>query len=113
MRKKAYQNSKLKHQLFEKQRRGVKEVIWTLKPEQKEFIEERLKFTTEEYLYQVKTKSFLNIKGLKYNILKTIHLYNKKGKRTVVLKLDNKEKKILDEYGVSYWPYKYKIKLCS
>lgn len=110
MRKSAYDNSKLKYQLLEKKRKGVKEVIWKLNAEQKEFIEEYFKFPIEVYLYEVKTKTFYNVKALD-KLLKDIHFCNKRGKTTVVFKLNEKQKQLLDEFRVKYKPYKYKIKL--
>lgn len=110
MRKSAYDNSKLKYQLLEKKRKGVKEVIWKLNAEQKEFIEEYFKFPIEVYLYEVKTKTFYNVKALD-KLLKDIHFCNKRGKTTVVFKLNEKQKQLLDEFKVKYKPYKYKIKL--
>ena len=111
MKKSAYENSKLKHQLLEKKRRGVKEVIWKLNHAQKKFIEECLKFPIEVYLYEVKTKPFYNVKQLD-KLLKDIHFCNKRGKKIAVYKLSESQRNLLDEFGVKYKAYKYKIKLC-
>lgn len=110
MKKDAYENSKLKYQLLDKKRRGVKEVIWKLAPGQVKFVEEKLGFEVVPYLYEIKTKTFYNVKELD-RLLKDIHYSWKRGKKVIVIKLNFKQKKILDEYGVKYVPYKYKIKI--
>lgn len=110
MKKSAYENSKLKYQLLEKKRSGVKEVIWRLNPYQKEFIERTLGFFVEPFLYNVKTRPFCRIREIP-SLLKEIHYKNKKGIRECVFKLNSDEIRLLDEFGVRYAPYKYRIKL--
>ena len=110
MRKDAYENSKMKQQLLEKKRNGVQELIWKLNPEQVEFIQRKFGFSVVPYLFEVNTRQFHNIRKLE-KILKEIHFKNKQGKRRVVFKLNDKEKDVLDEFGVKYRPFKYKIKL--
>lgn len=110
MKRSAYENSKLKHQLLEKKRNGVKEVIWKLNSQQKGFIEETLNFIVEPYLYKIRTRSFYNISD-KDSLLKDIHYKNKRGVQECVFKLSSKERKLLDDFEVKYTPYKYKIKL--
>ena len=112
MKKGAYDNSRTKHKLLEKRRDGVKEVIWKLNPEQRAFIEDSLNMPTEAYLFEVKTRTFYRLKELDH-ILKIIHSASKEGKRTIVLKLDKSQLSILNDYGISYRPYKYKIKVCG
>ena len=112
MKKNAYQNSRLKKQLLERKGNGQKEVIWSLKPEQKEFIETSLGLETEAVLYRVKTKTFCNVKEMN-TLFKKIHFSNKKGKKDIVLKLDEDQLEMLDKFGVYYRPYKYKIHLAS
>lgn len=110
MKKSAYDNSKLKYQLLEKKRNGVKEVIWKLSSKQRNFIEESLHFAVEPYLYSIKTRRFHDITNLP-PILRYIHYKNKEGKKECVLKLDSEDRKILKEFEVTYVPCKYKIKL--
>lgn len=112
MKNNAYQNSKLKHQLWEKKRRGVGDVIWRLDSAKKDYIENSLGFETEPYLYIIYTRKFCNIKELP-PLLKNLHYANRQNKRTIVCKLNHREIKLLNEYGVSFKPYKYKIKLCG
>lgn len=108
MKNSAYYNSKIKHQLREKKERRVKFVVWSLKPEQIEFIYS-LGYRVEEYLYQVKTEHMYDIHSIKSKTLKEIHFKNKKGIKTMVMELNPKNKKLLDEYGIRYKPYKFKI----
>ena len=111
MKENAYKNSCLKYKLFERKRYGEKEVIWSLTPKQKQFIEE-LGFVTEVYLYKVNTKTLYNINSVD-GLLKQIHFAKKRRKSVIVLKLNNKQKKMLDKFDIKYRPYKYRIKLCN
>jgi len=112
MKKDAYDNSRLKHRLLDKKRNGVREVIWKLNPRQREFIENTLGFSAEPYLYTVRTRPFYNIRELD-SLLKEIHHKNKRGISECVFKLNSKQKKLLDEFGVRYSPCKYRIRLCA
>ena len=109
MKRNAYENSKLKYQLLDRQRRGVKEVIWKLEPAQVKFIEQKFGFEVVPYLYQVKTRTFYNVKALDNGLLKDIHYAFKGGKKIMVLRLNFKQKQVLDNFEVKYFPYKYKI----
>lgn len=108
MKKYAYEHSRLKYQLLDKQRRGVREVIWKLEPAQVEFIEQKFGFEVIPYLYEIKTRSFYNVKNVD-NLLKDIHYLHKKGKKIMVFKLNSKQRKLLDQFEVKYRPYKYRI----
>lgn len=110
MKRDAYENSRMKHQLLDKKRDGIREVIWKLNPQQVEIVERKLGFCVEPYLYEVNTRRFQNIRNLE-KILKDIHFKNKQGKRRAVFKLTDHQKAVLDEFGVKYRPFKYKIKL--
>ena len=110
MKNKAYRNSKTKYQLLSRKRRGVKRVVWRLNSEQKLFIEEDLGLETAPELYLIRTRKFFELKG-KGHLLKDIHFSYKRGKRTIVRELKQEDKKLLDEYGVYYRPYKFAINL--
>jgi len=110
MKKRAYESSKLKYQLLNKKRNGVKEVIWKLSPSQVEFIQRKFGFYIEPYLYEVKTRTFCNIKNLD-TLLKDLHYKSKQGKKFTVIKLTRHQKDVLDTLGIKYKPYKYRIKL--
>ena len=88
---------------------GVKEVIWRLNLAQRNYIEDSLHFVVEPYLYKVKTRRFYNISNLP-SVLKDIHYQNRKGVKEYITKLSFSDKKILEDFGVNYVPYKYKIK---
>lgn len=109
LKKKQYENSKLKRQLIIKKECGVKELHWRLTRQQMEYVEQ-LGYRIEPFLYCVRTKKFYNLKDL-HPLLKSIHYKNKKGKDSVVIRLKSSEMKLLDEYGLSYYPYKYIIYL--
>ena len=111
MKTKQYQLSCLKKQLKRKQRNQVKFLIWKLSKEQIEYIEQVFGLKVEPYLYEIRTQSFKNIRCLNSSILKDIHYRNKRDKKTEVRRLNQKEKHILDDYGIRYRPYKYKINL--
>ena len=108
MNKKAYEHSSLKYELLDRQRRGVKEVIWKLEPAQVEFIEENFGFQVIPYLYKIETRTFYNVKSVD-NLLKNIHYAYKRGKKVMFSKLKPKQRKLLDDFEVKYRPYKYKI----
>ena len=110
MKKRDYENSKMKYQLLRNKKNGVRELIWKLNPDQVEFIEKKFGFSVEPFLYEVNTRKFHNIKKLE-KILKDIHFKNKQGKRRAVFELSDHDKAVLDEFGVSYKQFKYKIKL--
>ena len=108
MNKNAYEQSKLKYELLDRQRRGVREVIWKLEPIQVKFIEENFGFQVIPYLYEIETRTFYNVKTLD-NLLRNIHYTHKRGKKVMFSKLKQKQIKLLDDFKVKYRPYKYKI----
>ena len=108
MKKRAYEISKFKYQLLNKKRNGVKEVIWKLNPGQIEFIQRKFGFNVEPYLYEVRTRTFHNVRNLD-GFLKDLHYENKKGKKFMITKLTLYQKDVLKELGIRYRPYKYKI----
>jgi len=108
MKKSAYYNAKIKHQLKDRKERKIKFVVWKLHSEQLDFVME-LGYRVEEYLYQIKTKQLRNLHSVKNKLLKEIHFKNKKGTNFMVRELDESTKKLLEEHGIKYRPYKYKI----
>lgn len=109
LKNKQYENSKLKKQLEEKKRKGIKTLEWKLTKQQRSYVEQ-IGYYTEPILYYVKTKHFCNVSKLA-SILKNIHYKNKNGKTIIVLKLRESDQKLLDEYEVIYYPCKYRIYL--
>ena len=110
MKNSAYEESRFKHQLLEKKRNGVKELVWKLNPVQIAFIKRKFGFKVEPYLYEIKTRTFYNVRNLD-NFLKDIHYRNKRGKQFTVMKLTPYQRDVLDELEIKYRPYKYKITL--
>lgn len=102
---------KLRKNLETKKKAGVPYVIWRLNFEQKAEIEQRWKM--EPVLYTVRTRRFQNVSKLPGNILKDIHYACKRGKGTIVIKLSNEEKELLESFNIKYWPLKYKIYLAG
>lgn len=91
------------HQLFQ-QLECKKTVCWKLSEEKAELLRaEGLK--VEICLYVITTKRWHNVKNLP-GILKQLHYSNKP---EIFRSLKKSDRKILDEYGVRYAPYKYEI----
>lgn len=111
MKNSAYRNSKIKHQLNEKRRHGVKDVVWKLTEEQALFIERDLHYKVEPYLYEVRTRPIEGVQHSNSKFLKDIHFKNKKGIGKIVLSLTEKSKALLDECEIKYKPFKFKIYL--
>lgn len=107
-----YRLAKIKHKLKELKNRRVKSVQWRLTKQQNEYIQ-GLGYKVIPYLYEVKTRTFINFSNIKNNKLKEIHYSCKKGKKAIVLKLNEGDIKILEEYGISFRPIKFKIILIS
>ncbi len=111
MKNKNYRYSQLKHQILSEKARGKKMLYWKLTPEQKSFVEE-LGCKVEPYLYEIRTRTFFNIGNLE-PILKEIHYCSKHKKITIVRRLKQTEKRLLESYGIKHRPIKYKLYLTS
>ena len=103
--------SKIKHQLLEKKERGENFVIWSLNSEQKEYVQ-KLGFKTVPYIFRISTKKiiFKDVRN-KSAILKEIHYASRENKSRIFRKLNHSDRRLLNEYGVYYTPYKYKVML--
>ena len=111
MKKKSYENSKLKHQLRQYEQNGKQEVCWRLKSsEQVDYIR-CLGYNVEETLYYVHTKKFPDFIRKKHQLLNDLHFAKCKGKSYLARKLSKKENTLLDDFGVSYNVLKHTIKL--
>ena len=84
-------------------------VIWKLSGKTKGRIEQI--YEVEEYLYEIRTKTFKNVRGLQNDKLVELHFAGKNKKRSIVRQLSNEDKEVFSEYGVKYRPVKYKIYL--
>lgn len=108
MTNKEKQLSALKHKLRNKKENREKEVIWKLSIVQKEYIEQ-LGYTLVPWIYEIITKSIIDVKRAKAPIIREVHYANKRGQKKMYRKLKSQELRSLNEYGVNYYPYKYKI----
>lgn len=98
----------LKYHLRSKKAEGKKEIIQKLSGEQLIYIE-KLGYQTIPWLYEITTKRFINVKNADSALLKDIHYANKNGKRKIYRTLKRQEIKVLDDRGIYYRPYKFKI----
>lgn len=111
MKNRQYRLAKLKYQLEDKKRNGIRYVIWKLNRVQVDYIVEILRYQVTPYLYRIQTRQLKNYRGTQNSLLKELHHANKEGKKTIVKKLSVQQLKVLDEYGLKYWTEKYRIKL--
>ena len=112
MKKQCYRQSKLKKQLLQERMKGIEVLVWKLNPSKKQDIEQ-LGYRVEPFLYIVQTKVFYNIKDIHISMLKDLHYMKKNGRNYQVRMLTQDEKNILNEFGIQYYPLKYKIYLCK
>ncbi len=113
MKGKAYEASKTKKMLLDKKREGKKYVIWRIASKAQMQEIDRLGFQREPWLYEIKTRPFFNVKGIKSHLIKDIHFAYKQGKRSIVCRLKNGDAKTLREFGVDFRPFKYRIDLTT
>lgn len=102
----------LKYKLRELKMRRTKSIAWRLTKEEREYIE-NLGYRVEPYLYEIRTRTFTDLFEINNSLVRDIHYSCKKRKKTVVLRLNRKEKKVLDEYHIKYRPVKFQIFLLS
>jgi len=112
MKKEDYQLCRLKHKLRKLKERRVKEVEWKLTKEEKQYIE-NLGYQVTPYLYEIRTKTFKDLSNIKYYKIREIHYSNKRGKKTIVRRLQHNDMKMLEEFNVKFYPVKFKIQLVS
>lgn len=110
---KAYVSSRTKKTLLSKQREGKKYVIWRISSKAQMQEIDRLGFHREPWLYEIKTRPFFNVRGIKSHLIKDIHFACKQGKRTIVRHLKRDDEKILKDFGVDFRPFKYRIDLTT
>ncbi|MBP3254998.1 MAG: hypothetical protein J6M60_00695 [Clostridia bacterium] len=83
-----------------------KSVEWRLSRRVKEEVEK--KYIVEDFLYEIRTRSFNNIRT-KEKILKELHYANKNKRRTICRQLSDDEKSILEKNNIFFRPVKYRI----
>lgn len=105
----AYNNSQLKHEVYQAKNAGKKNLTLKISEQQAEFLR-NLGFKVEEYLYWIETRTWGNANNVR-GVLKELHFLRKGGKRSCVRRLNRKEIALLDEYDVRYEVMKYRIYL--
>lgn len=105
MKNRDYKMSKLKHQV--KNNRNPNK-LWCLNEEEKDYLVSQ-GYTLTPVLFRIRTRRLNNYSGTTIHLLKTLHHAKREGKDYIVMKLTFSDKKILNEYGISYLPLKYRI----
>lgn len=105
----AYNNSQLKHEVYQAKNAGKKHLTLKISEQQAEFLR-KLGFNVVAYLYWIETKTWHDSSEVR-GVLKELHFLRKGGKRSCVRRLNKKELKLLDEYDVRYEVMKYRIYL--
>ena len=109
MKKACLENSQISFRIREAKTNGKKVLYWRLTKSQSQFIKERLNLNISPEIFRIRTKK---IKG-EYRkfppIIKVVSDNNKANKNTFSMPLSNKEKHELYNFGVKFWPEKYKI----
>lgn len=105
----AYNNSQLKHEVYQAKNAGKKNLTLKISEQQAEFLRNQ-GFKVEAYLYWIETRTWGNANNV-HGVLKELHFLRKGGKRSCVRRLNRKEIALLDEYDVRYEVMKYRIYL--
>ena len=105
----AYNNSQLKHEVYQAKNAGKKHLTLKISEQQAEFLR-RLGFRVVDYLYWIETRTWCNASDMR-GVLKELHFLRKGGKRSCVRRLNKKEIALLDEHDVRYEVMKYRIYL--
>ncbi len=105
----AYNNSQLKHEVYQAKNAGKKHLTLKITEQQAEFLR-RLGFKVTDYLYWIETRTWCNANDVR-GVLKELHFLRKGGKRSCIKRLNKKELALLDEYDVRYEVMKYRIYL--
>ena len=114
MTNKNYQTAKMKAQLLARRSNGEKYVIWSLKLEQIEFIEQTMGMFVEPYIVLIETKAIPEVSKSGKKILKDISSAAQRGKKNITRECHNEAIfKLLEEYGIKYKIIKYKIHLIN
>ena len=110
MKNKNHSLSALKHQLFEEKRRGKKDKVQKLHPEEVDYLAHF--FLVAPYLYEVRVSfapGFVPGKTTA-GIIKSLYYDNRKKRKAVVYKtLNAKQVKACKDFGLMVKPYKDKI----
>lgn len=81
---------------------------WTLKEEQIAYIKTHYSYNVSPYLYRINTRKFKNSKKHP-SIIKRITKGAYSGKRYIVVPLKKQDIEVLEEFEITYKPFKYII----
>ena len=111
MTNKQKQFARIKCQLIQRRENGNKEVIWKLSQEQREFVENNLGYRIIPWIYEISTTTIASVNFGGDSMMYQIYTARRRGQKKIYRKLKRREKKSLDDYGIRYRPFKYKIVL--
>lgn len=94
--------------LEEKRRNRVKEVLWKLNQQQRDFLTAQ-GYTIIPWLFCITTKEIWNVAKCDSKLIKEIHFAHRRGMKTIYKALSENEKATLKEHGVKYAVQKFKI----
>ena len=109
MKDKQLELSRSKKTLDMMKRNGKRIVVWSLKPNQVDFLSRF--YCVSPFLYTLKTKQFSNIRNIKNKLLKDLHYEYKRGRKFITRPLTEEDKELLKLNGVSFRIVKYRIVL--
>ena len=109
MKKQEDQSSRTMRELAKLQGNKKEYVIWNLSSELKLKVQE--KYLVEDYLYEIRTKQLKDIRSIDNAMLKEQHFACKQNKRSIVRRLNQKDKDEFSKKGVRFRPVKFKIYL--
>lgn len=91
------------------QAKGQEGRIWKLSKVQLEFYGRY--YEIEPFRYTITTRPFSQIHHIKNPLIKDVHYAYKRGKKTLTKRLSEKDREVLDAYGVKYKVCQYHIVL--
>ena len=108
---KTVSNLSIIEQLHQEQAKGKEFVVWEVNQIQAEQIKKE--FRTEDEIIYIHTRLFTSEEQNKYPLLRQLHQAKKRDFKDYVSRkrLSKKEKKLLDEFGISYCVRKLRIYL--
>lgn len=98
----------LKHQLREKKEGHFEYVIWKLSPQQVEYVK-NLGYKVEPYLYVIITRKMSGNKQRYTGVIRDVARSGERGVWKMYRKLKHQEIKSLQDYGIQFYAFKYKI----
>lgn len=94
--------------LEEKRKNGVKEVLWKLNQQQRDFLTQQ-GYCIKPWLFCISTKEIWYVSKCESKLLKEIHFARRRGVRAIYKALSEHDKATLREHGIKYVVQKFKI----